>query len=193
MASVPDFPTYPTDSFDDNYEADVAKYNQDVAEYQQKLQAKANFDAQQNIYAQQTQYQQQQAAQAAQLENQKVIQEHNNRVLALKINPSEMLAAENAVVSYGLPSELLAHIARDADSPLLVKYLGGNPQEGFELANMAKNNPYGVGAYLDSIKLKASALKPKTSNAPKPATNLSGNGADPELGKYKYLDGATFE
>ena len=50
-----------------------------------------------------------------------------------------------------------------------------------------------VSEFLNTIKQKASALKQKTSNAPKPATNLSGNGADPELGKYKYLDGATFE
>ena len=63
-------------------------------------------------------------------------------------------------------------------------------RDGYELASMS---PFAVGQFLDGIKQKASALKPKTSNAPKPATNLQGNGVDPEAGKYRNLKGTRYE
>jgi hypothetical protein len=81
------------------------------------------------------------------------------------------------------------HILGDSDGPLITKHLAANPQDGYDLASMS---PYSVGQFLDGIKTKASALKPKTSNAPSPATNLQGNGVDPELGKYKNLKGTKF-
>ena len=48
------------------------------------------------------------------------------------------------------------------------------------------------GMRLVELKQKASALKPKTSNTPSPATNLQGNGVDPEAGKYKNLAGTKY-
>jgi len=141
---------------------------------------------------QQEQFNQQQAAQAKQLEGQKVLQAHNDRVKTLGIKPEAMLAAENTVMSYGLPNELLTHIAGMTDSPLVINHLAANPVEGYELANLVISNPYGVSAFLDKINDKASALKPKTSNAPSPATNLQGNGAVPNDG-YNNIKGATFE
>ena len=82
------------------------------------------------------------------------------------------------------------HILKDTDGPLITKHLAANPQDGYELASMS---PFAVGQFLDGIKQKASALKPKTSNAPKPATNLQGNGVDPEAGKYRNLKGTRYE
>ena len=179
---IPDMP----DPFDDDFEAKVKKRDE-------ALIASANYNASNQNYLQQQQFNQQQVVQAEQFKTNKTLQDHSDRVKALGINADSMLAAENAVLNYQLPKDLLLKIAGDINSPLIIQYLAGSSQDGFDLANMARTNSYGVGQFLDVIKQKASALKPKTSNAPKPATNLSGNGADPELGKYKYLDGATFE
>jgi len=82
------------------------------------------------------------------------------------------------------------HILADSDGPLITKHLAANPQEGYQLASMS---PYQVGSFLDGIKAKASALKPKKTNAPAPAERLTGNGADPEAGKYKNLRGTKYE
>ena len=82
------------------------------------------------------------------------------------------------------------HILADTDGPLITKHLAANPQDGYKLASMS---PYEVGTFLGDVKKKAGALKPRISSAPNPATNLQGNGVDPEASKYKYLDGATFE
>jgi len=61
--------------------------------------------------------------------------------------------------------------------------------EAHELNNM---NPVLAGAKYAELKVKASALKPKTSNAPSPATNLQGNGVVPDDG-YNNIKGAKFE
>ena len=89
-----------------------------------------------------------------------------------------------------LSDDLVMHILADNDGPLITKHLAANPQDGYELASMS---PYSVGQFLDGIKTKASALKPKTSSTPAPATNLQGNGVDPEAGKYSHIKGAKFE
>ena len=184
-AQVGDIPPMP-DAFDDNYLELVKKRDEAII-------ANTTYNNNHNNYLQQQQYTQQQVVQAEQFKANKTLQDHRDRVKVLGINADIMLAAENAVLNYQLPKDLLLKIAGDINSPLIIQYLAGSSQDGFDLANMARTDSYGVGQFLDVIKQKASTLKPKTSNAPKPATNLSGNGADPELGKYKYLDGATFE
>jgi hypothetical protein len=184
-AQVGDIPAMP-DAFDDDFDAKV-KVRDDA------LVAQANYNATNQAYLNQQQQTQQQAALAKQQAGQKVLQEHNSRVKELGIKPEAMMAAENTVMNYGMSNELLTHIAGMTDSPLVINHLAANPVEGYELANMAISNPYGVSAYLSGIAEKASALKPKTSSTPAPATNLEGNGVDPEAGKYQYIVGATFE
>lgn len=176
---IPDMP----DPFDDDFEAKVKKRDE-------ALIANANYNASNQNYLQQQQFNQQQAAQAKQAKQQESISAYANKAKELGIKQDELTAAGNTVATYGLSDDLVMHIVNDSDGPLITKHLAANPQDGYTLASMS---PYSVSEFLNTIKQKASALKPKTSNAPKPATNLSGNGADPELGKYKYLDGATFE
>ena len=91
---------------------------------------------------------------------------------------------------YGLTDDLVMLILEDADGPLITQHLAANPQDGYQLAQMS---PFAVGAFLTDIKQKASALKPKTSNTPEPAETLSGNGVDPEAGKYKYIEGSQID
>ena len=59
--------------------------------------------------------------------------------------------------------------------------------------NISTMNPILAGAKYAELKVKASALKPKTSSTPAPATILQGNGVDPEAGKYTHIKGAKFE
>jgi type II secretory pathway pseudopilin PulG len=181
-AKVGNIPPKP-DAFDDDYDEKMEARDEAIRQ-------QSEYNAHQSYYNNQQQYQQQQANEAKQAELQKQVLTYTNRATELGIKPDELQAAANTIVNYGINDDLQMHILADKDGPLITKYLAANPQDGFELASMS---PYGVGRFLDGIKAKAQTLKPKTTNAPKPATNLQGNGADPELGKYPLTAGAKFE
>lgn len=179
---VGDIPPMP-DSFDDDFDAKVQARDE-------ALVANANYQAQNNAYMQQEQFNQQQAAQAQQVKIQESMASYSSKALELGIKQEELQAAGNAVASYGLSNELVMHILADSDGPLITKHLAANPEDGYELASMS---PYSVGKFLDGIKTKASALKPKTSNAPAPADNLQGVTSDFEGKQYKYIGGSEIE
>jgi len=182
-AQVGNIPPMP-DAFDDNYDVKVK-------ERDEALIAQANFNAQNNIYTQQQealQLQQQQAAQAEaiQLQNDFVSkskaagasdQEFNNIVNTLN-NGGMTQQGAKAIMSLG------------EDGYFIAKHLAANVMEASEFNSL---DPIQQGMKLVELKQKASALKPKTSNAPEPATNLHGNGVDTEAGKYKNIGGAKFE
>lgn len=105
------------------------------------------------------------------------------------IDAQELQQAANAVQSYGMTEDLSLAILGDADGPLLTKYLAANPQEVSTLVNM---NPYAAGSYLANLKSKAAILKPKTSSTPKPSTDISGSGGEPDRDS-PLIKGATFE
>ena len=180
-AQVGNIPPMP-DAFDDDFDEKVKRRDE-------ALIAQANYNAQNQSYLQQEQSNQQQAAQAKQVKVQQSMASYSQKATELGIKQDELQAAANTVANYGLSDDLVMHILGDSDGPLITKHLAANPQDGYDLASMS---PYSVGQFLDGIKTKASALKPKTSNAPSPATNLQGNGVDPELGKYKNLKGTKF-
>jgi hypothetical protein len=178
---VSDIPAMP-DAFDDDYEAKVK--NRDEA-----IVAQANYNAQNQAYMQQQQFSQQQAAQVKQDQLHTSMGNYSKKAVELGIEQNELQAAGNKVASYGLSDDLVMHILADTDGPLITKHLAANPQEGYELASMS---PYSVGKFLDGIKVKAGALKPRTSSTTSPATNLQGNGASPSDG-YNNIKGAKFE
>lgn len=182
-ARVRDIPPMP-DAFDDDFEAKVEQRDQ-------ALLRKAEFDAQQNYYNQQQQFNQQQAAQAKQLEATKLQNDFTSNAKKLGASDEEFNSVIATLNSQGLTSDTADLIMRiGGDGYLVSKYLAANPLEAQEFINSGLGMQ---GFKLAGLTQKASALKPKTSNAPSPATNLQGNGVDPEAGKYKYLDGATFE
>lgn len=189
FANAPVIPTYPVDQFADDFEAQLSKFNQDMGDYQGQVQEKANFDANQRQLGQQQQYQQQQTAIAQQAEQHKAITGHSARATALNINPVEMQAAQQAVVSYGIPDDCLMHIVNSEDSPLLFKHLAANPQDGYALANMSAQSQ---GVFLGGIASKAKELKPKTVTATKPIEQIKGGGAKPVDNKYPNSTGASF-
>ena len=182
-AKVGNIPPMP-DAFDDDYEEKVKARDE-------ALLAQANFNAQQSLYAQQQEaikLQQQQAAQAEamQLQNDFVSkakaagasdQEFDNIVNTLNVGGMTPQGA-NAIMSLG------------EDGYFVAKHLAANAMEASEFNSLS---PIQQGMKLVELKQKASALKPKTSNAPEPATNLQGNGVDPEMGKYPLIKGAKFE
>ena len=179
--SVAEIPPLP-DPFDDNYEAKIKARDEAVR-------ANERFTAMQQAQQQQQQLAQQQAAQAKQAELNASIETYSKKAISLGINQNELQAAGTAVASYGLPDDLVIHILNDSDGPLITKHLAANPQDGYQLASMS---PYAVGSFIDNIKSKASALKPKQTNAPKPPAQLQGNGADPSASKYKHISGVTY-
>ncbi len=181
-AQINNLPEWP-DEFDDNFEQKKANYIEAV----RKQEA---FNAKQDIYLQQQQLQQQQAAQAQQQAQAKLEQDFLANARKGGAKDDEIIGVVNTLVQAGLSGDLGSAIMADPEGYYIAKHLAANPMEAHELNSM---NPILAGAKYAELKGKASALKPKTSNAPEPATNLSGNGVDPDFGKHPYISGATFE
>ena len=178
VGTIPNMP----DAFDDDFDEKVKQRDE-------ALIAQANFNQQNQSYQAQQQFQQQQAAQAKQAKVQESMTNYSQKATELGIKQEELQAAGNTVAQYGLSDDLVMHILADSDGPLITKHLAANPQEGFQLAQMS---PFMVGNFLDGIRQKASTLKPKTSNTPKPSDNLHGRGHKPTDG-YQNIGGAKFE
>lgn len=194
MPVVPVFPT--TDTFDDNYEsdmskyhADIAKYNTDMPVYHQKVQEKANFVATQTALSNQTLLQQQTEQLASQQAAQKTIIEHNARAKALNISETEMIQAENVLMNSGLSQELQLHIAKNENSPLIIKHLAENSAELFSLMSASV---YSVDGILSKIATDSKALQPNTTTTPAPVNQLPGSGAVIKNGKFPNSSGAKF-
>ena len=180
-AKVGDIPAMP-DAFDDDFDEKVRQRDE-------ALIAQANYNLQNQSFLEQQQRQQQQEVQAKNAQVQESMTKYSQKATELGIAQEELQAAGNTVAQYGLSDDLVMHILADSDGPLITKHLAANPQEGFQLAQMS---PFMVGNFLDGIRQKASTLKPKTSNTPKPSDNLHGRGHKPTDG-YQNISGAKFE
>jgi len=75
------------------------------------------------------------------------------------------------------------------DGYFIAKHLAGNAVAANEFNSLS---PIQQGMKLVELKQIASTLKPKTSSAPAPATNLEGNGVDPDANRYKHSKGVKF-
>jgi len=179
VGTIPDMP----DSFDDDFDEKVRVRDE-------ALIAQANFNSQNQSYQIQQQALQQAEVQAKNAKVQESMTKYSQKATELGIAQDELQAAGNTVAQYGLSDDLVLHILGDADGPLITKHLAANPQEGFELAQMS---PFMVSNFLDGIRQKASALKPKTSNAPAPVDSLQGTTSDFEAKQYKYIGGSEIE
>lgn len=161
---IPDMP----DSFDDDFESRVAARDQAIAE-------KARFDEHQNIALQAQRTAQNEAIHAQQvqaLENEKTL--IANSVKA-GITEEDLTAASAIVGSYQLDQAVVQGLMTDKDGGLIISYLASNP---LELDSLRGMDVYSQVNYLNNtVRSKASALRPQTSNAPDPAKQLSGAGA----------------
>ena len=180
-ARAGEIPPLPNE-YDDDFEAKVAEH---VAAKTRQ----ATFEASQANYLQQQQNQQEEAQRQAQAQQQQQLNAYNVKAAEFGIDATELQAAENAVVSYGVGGELANHMLSDPEGPLIVKHLAANPTEAMALVNMS---PYEQGAALAEIKVKASALKPKPTNTPNPPEALNGSGINSDTGNFPNSAGATF-
>lgn len=171
------------DPFDDDYEAKAQAYEQSLTE-------KIKFDAQQE-FLQQQQLQQQQLEQAQRSQElQKKADEYTNRAKSLGVNQNDMAVIGQKLAEAGMNEQLALAVLDDPEGPLIAKYLSTNLAE---LDALQSGNPYLAGAKMVEIKEKAMALKPKTSNAPAPATKVEQQAVDPEAGMLKHAKGGRFE
>ena len=164
-------------------------FTEKMAERDAAIVRQAEFNATQANYQQQQQDQQALAKQQVEAEHQKTRIAYSARAAELSIDAQELLAAENAIVSFGVSGDLASHIMSDTDGPLIVKELAANPNDVMTLINLS---PFQQGAYLDQIKAKAEALKPKPTNTPAPSDVLTGSGTQVDTGKYPNSAGASF-
>lgn len=172
------------DPLDDDYE-------QKVRERDAAIEAKTRAD-EANRQAQEAQRLANERAQQATLEEQqKVLQAYTDRASALGVKPEELQVAGSQVADYGVSPDFAGYLMGHEEGPLIVKHLAADLAE---LDHINSLTPYQQGIYVENhIRPKLQALKPKTTEAPNPPTNISGGGVDPEAGKFRYSAGATFE
>lgn len=170
------------DPFDDDFEEKVRAREEAIAK-------KAAQDAQKNWAVEQQQKQQEAAAQAERERLDEAVANFGKRSIQLGIDPAEMRQAEQTVLDYGVPGEIIDFLLQDSDGPLITQYLAKNPLELDELRSMA---PMQAAIKINSgIREAASTLKPQATAAPDPAETLTGRGAgEPES---PHIAGATFE
>ena len=128
-----------------------------------------------------------QDAQAKQQAQSKLEQDFLSSARNTGAKDDEITGVINTLVQAGLGGDLGSAIMSDSEGYFIAKHLAANPQEAHELNTM---NPILAGAKYAEIKAKASALKPKTSSTPSPATNLRGNGVGEQ--KHPALEGVKY-
>lgn len=181
--AAPEILPEPDDPFDDDFESKLKAHVESVKR-------RALWEEDQKRQQEQQQYTQQQA-QKAQLEQlQTQAASYTERAKSYGISNEELQVAANTVAQAGISDELAIAILGDEDGPLFTKYLASNPIEAYEIAQM---NTVQAALHLERVvRPKATALKPKKTNAPKPATKVKSASHDPDLSQG-ILKGARFE
>jgi hypothetical protein len=163
----------------------------EVAEYNQKLRTRISWENQQSYDQQEGQRRQQEAYSTKQADFAKKGETYTERAKSLGVSSKELQAAGQTVASYNLSEDIVMGILDDDQGALITTYLANNP---LDIENLKALSPYKAALYMETtIRPKLAARKPKTTNAPKPAMRVEGKATDPERGKYKYSEGATFE
>ena len=169
------------DIYDDDYEAQLKQR-------EEAIKRQAIQEAQKNVLTEQQNAQKEVAAQAEVERQNNLVKGFNGQITKLGLNPEEIGAAVDTVVSYGIDSALGEFILQQEDGPLITKYLANNPLELDDLRNMS---PIDAALTINSkIKQASSKLKPEATTAPDPAETLSGKGVGEK--KHPLIKGASF-
>jgi hypothetical protein len=183
VEQAPSIPTMP-DPYSDNYE-------QEIAERDKAILAKAQYDARAEFQAQQAQLQARESQRLEQEKLNKAVQDYSGRANKLGIEQADLAAAGQIVAAYGINDHVTQHILSDENGPLITKYLSANPQAMESLQTLP---PINAGIFLETqIKPEAIKLKPKTSSAPDPIETLNGAGVNADANNYPHVGGGTFE
>lgn len=174
----------------DRFDSSDEEFNAAVIRRDNERQALADHNA--TITARQN-IQQQQAQQVEKDRLDRVAKagdECFKRATAFGISQDQLNAAAMKIQAIGIDPTVGEFILDLEDGPLILQHLAANPNDHYALNGL---NPMMASQMITgSLRQKAEALKPKQSNAPDPVVPLSGNGVDPEAGKYANLKGATF-
>jgi hypothetical protein len=180
--SAPEVPPVP-DLFDDDYESKLRQRDE-------ALRQRVVYDTQQEWIAMQRKQEQELSQQAhAKLIYEKQLK-YTSRAKELGISEQDLQQAGQAIAHYGLKDDLVIEILDDADGALIARHLAANPIDIEALNGMSS---YQAARYIEKIRPKLEALKPKRTKAPSPATKLEGKASDPESRRYKHLGNAKFE
>lgn len=176
---VPDMP----DPYEDGYEEKMRA--RDTA-----MQAKNRQDYDNNARQSQQQYTQQQQHQAAESKRAEAGQNFMKTANQIGISEDNLNKSVQLVVNNGIDQNVAEFIINDPDGPLIIQHLASNPMDQDELRGMS---PMQAAGFINGqLKTKASALRPKQSNAPAPIASLNGGGVNKDAGKYPHSKGATF-
>lgn len=168
------------DPFDENYEEKLKAYSESVA-------ANARYEAQQAQLQQQQQATQQQQELQRQQEVQKTVESYVNNAKELGISQAELMEHGNNVGNYAINEDVQLMIASDPEGPLITKYLSQNAAECANIANMSP--VLAAHHVLTTVKSKAAMLRPKQTNTPPPARDVSSGTGNVDSSGMKYAKG----
>lgn len=121
----------------------------------------------------------------------KDVEAYSARAESVGISKTELKEIGETIGAYKIPDALVLEILQDEDGPLIAKFLS---QSTADLEKISKMEPIAAALYIErSVKQKAVQLKPKTTNAPAPATRVDGNKGDAELARYPLTAGVQFD
>ena len=173
-------PTVPTEVWADDYDKQVAKYEEDLASWSQRQYEKEAAVRQEQELEQQRQL----AEQQAQYER---VLTYTERAETLGITREALQVAGNTVEQMGVQPEIANYLLADEHGPAVTMYLAKNLQEVQAMQNM---DPISAGIYIATeIKPKVSR-KLKRDNPPEPVETVSGASV-PE--KERGPKGAVYE
>jgi len=172
------------DQFDDDYDTKQAAYVESIRQ-------QAVFENNQQLQQQLSQNQQAATQREQQASENAKIQTYVDNAKAMSISIEQLEQAGQVVGNYGIGKDVQMFIVDDKQGPLITQYLANNHTDAEAIAGMP---PLQAAMYIErTIKPKVAALKPKTTNAPNPATKVSGGGGDKDAGKYRFSKGASFD
>ena len=175
----PDVPPMP-DEFDDDFQSKL-QARDDAIRLQAEHDAGVKFAETQLQEAQLRQQTEDQAALAVK------VQAYSSNATKLGITPQDLQTAGGIVGQYGLREDVATALLDDDEGALVTLYLASNP---LAIENLNGANMLSIGQVYADIKSKASALKPKQSDAPPPVELLNGGGQLEQ--KHPALEGVIY-
>ena len=176
----PDIPAMP-DEYAEDREAQIAQRDEAIRK-------SAVFDNNQANQLRQQEATNLKVQQDKQAEIKQVFTDYESQGKKLGVDAQELLAAGTAVGQYGLSNDVVLHIAKDEQGPLITTYLHKNP---VALEAIRQLDSLSAAAYIETqVKPNAIALGKTKPTAPNPVETLNGSGVAP---RERGPKGATFE
>ena len=181
--SRPQVPALP-----DPFAVSDEEYKRQIMHREQALISAVAYDTRMQMLQNQQAQMNHEAAQKQQEVLVEKVQSYAQRAKSLGVKAEELQAAGSIVGQFGIDDSLVQYILEDDHGPLITKYLSQNV--GL-LDSLRQMHPTRAAVMIATeIKSKATALKPKFTNAPDPVRRPQPSGIQ---AKAKGPKGATFE